>query len=194
MPQKRPSKKIKQPSNFSFITDTSVRNKIKDSLEVATLLYLQERSGKFFIGVSKEIRRIIILYEASIIEAVLLFLFKKRNFSLPKVEYKNPNKLANIYQIDKKFDVVIAQQIQTKKSDNELMLDVLVNFFRRQKVISSNLSQKIRNTKNVRNTFHLTKSRKGIHCGSIAVRNSADAVLETFIAVDLYLKKTSNNK
>lgn len=179
----------KRIKSLDFITDTTIRNKIEEAIETNSFLYLMERDHKFDAGTSKEIRRIIILYSASIIEAILLFLYKKKKFSSQKTYYSEIHTLPTKYQQNNESRIVIATQIKKQREERELMLDVLVDFFFDEKIINKVLKSKIDKARDIRNTFHLSKSRKGIHCGVKAVNVSNDAVLETILTVNDYLSK-----
>ena len=116
-------------NDLSFISDLSLRKKIIDAIETISGLYLFEQDAKYALGLKKEIRRVLILYSASIIEAVLLYLYNKGKFSLSKIDYSDVRVLPNPYQFDQSFKLVIAKQIEIPKKDRELMLDVLLKFF-----------------------------------------------------------------
>jgi len=183
MPQRRNIKSL------SFISDQTLRRKIEEAIEINSFLYLMERDGKFAVGVSKEIRRTIILYSASIIEAILLYLYKRKNFSILKQVYFDVHYLPEFYQSVSDAKLVIAKQGKKERNEAELMLDVLVKFFSEEKIIKDSLRSKIDFTKNIRNTFHLSKSRKGLNCGIKSVNISTDAVLDTILVVRDYLNK-----
>lgn len=179
-------------NDLSFISDLSLRKKIIDAIETISGLYLFEQDTKYALGLKKEIRRVIILYSASIIEAVLLYLYKKGKFSIPKTDYSDVRILPNPYQFNQDFKLVLAKQIQIPKSDHELMLDVLLKYFSDKTIISRDLEKNVKKTKDFRNTFHLSKSRSGLFVTARMVQISTDAVYETVIAVKNYIQKELN--
>ena len=182
MPRKRkPRRAITK--DLLFITDHSLRVKIEDAIETISLLYLLNQNKGLSEGFAKENRRMMILYAASVIEAVLLYLYKKKECSINKTEYTKVHTLPQTYQLETGLTLVLAKQVQTPKNDRELMLDVLLKYFSESGLITESLKKKIEKAKNVRNTFHLSKSRKGIPCGNLTVKSSSEAVLGTLNAV-----------
>lgn len=77
MPQRSSSQNAQTASNFSFIKDTTLRRKLVEAIETISELYIIQQDPKY-AELAKEIRRVIVLYCASIIEAVFLYLYKKR--------------------------------------------------------------------------------------------------------------------
>lgn len=173
--------------DFSFITDVSLRKKIVDSIEMISLLYLIEKEGKIPEAFSKESRRIIILYAASIIEALLLYLYKKGDFSLKKTDYKEVSAFPRNFQNDVSFTFVYAKQVKTRLRDQDLMLDVLVKVFEEKNIIDSRLAAQIVKLKDVRNTFHLSKSRQGRIPSYRRVIDSTDAIVKTIEAARTFI-------
>ncbi len=187
-PRRKPKKRAAVADDLLFITDLPLRRKIEDALETTSFLYLQEKGGGMSEGFSRENRRMIILYSASIIEAVLLHLYKRKGFSISRVVYKKVHVLPQTYQLDLDTKLVLAKQIEEPRDDRELMLDTLLKHFVSEGVIKLPLKKKIDKAKNVRNTFHLSKSRKGIQCSAPSVESSFTAVLGTIISVRDYLR------
>lgn len=181
--EKVTNKSVVKTNDLLFISNSSVRKNIIDSIETVSFLYLVEKDKKYSGALGKEIRRIIILYSASIAEALLLYLYKTKNFSLTKTVYSDVSPLPDQFQLDKKARIVIAKQVKSEKNDRELMLDSLLNFFTDKKIIPSALVKKIEYAKNIRNTFHLSKSRSGIKIGATNVKHSTEAIYETLICV-----------
>lgn len=184
MKQKEKAKRAQfDNKDLLFITDRPLRRKVTDAIETISGLYLVEKDKNYPPEISKEIRRIIILYAASIVEALLLYLYKQKKFSITKTDYKNPHILPSEYQKENGISLVIAKQIKIPKNERELMLDVLLEFFCDKGIIGMDLNKKIKKAKDVRNTFHLSKSRLGIQCSQTAVKTSTDALYKTIIIV-----------
>ena len=125
----------------------------------------------------------IVLYCASIIEAVFLFLYKKNNFEITKLEYRDVQTLIQRYQLDPDCKFVIATQMNVPRHERELMLDLLLKLFVDKNIISKQLEGKIEKAKSIRNTFHLTKSRSGLTVSPSSIKTAIDAVYETIIVV-----------
>jgi len=188
MPQKRGSGKGSS-SGLWFITDVSLRTKIEGAIETISFLYLFGKKFEASSGVAKEIRRVIILYSASIIEAALLFIYKRKGFAMEKLNYTNVYPLPKEYQFESNSVLVLAKQISKSKQDRDLMLDSLLKFFSDKRIIKTSLKERIDRVRNVRNTFHLSKSRKGVQCGVTSVTSSLRAAVNTILAVEAYLEK-----
>ncbi len=190
MQQKGTADKNNQIStaDFLFISDTTIRLKITDAIETISGLYFVEQDKKYTVELSKEIRRIIILYVASVIEAVMLYVYRKYNFSLTKLNYSEVVILPDNFQFQTGSRVVIAKQIVETKNERELMLDVLVKLFLEKKIISKKLAKKIKKTKDIRNTFHLSKSRTGILVSRVIVESSVEALYEMITTAKKYIE------
>jgi hypothetical protein len=87
------------------------------------------------------------LYAASIVEALLLYLYKRKGSSIVKNEYADVHVLPQSYQFETGTVLVIAKQRKVPRHDRELMLDVLLKFFIQQKLINVSLKKKIERAK-----------------------------------------------
>ncbi len=164
--------------DFNFIADIPLRNKIIDAIEMVSILYLNVENGKFSALVIKELRRMIILYNASIIEALLLHLYVRGEHTILKTDYKNIQMLSPAFQLEHGVDFVIAKRVKIQKDDRELMLDALLKYFHETGTMTDQLKEQIDRTRNIRNTFHLSKPRKNILCGKSTVELSNSTVVE----------------
>lgn len=174
--------------SLNFINDISLRRKIEDAIEIASFLHLKRNERGTSKGFAIEICRMEILYAASIIEAVFLYLFKKRKEIMYKTDYKNVHTLPSVYQSATTSLLVVARQVQIPRADRELMLDNLLDFFFKKGLIKKRLKLKIDKARTVRNTFHLAKSRKGIRCNAVSVNTAYDTVIEVFSVARKLLK------
>lgn len=175
-------------SDLTFITTLSLRSKLVGAIKTISDLYTISEGPDTKPLLSIEIRRVIVLYVASIIEAILLFLYKKTNINQSKIEYTDICVLPNSFQLEKDKRFVVAKQIETARSDRELMLDVLLKVFIDKKAISTELETKIKHAKDVRNTFHLSKLRGGILVNKKKVDASIEALYEIVEITRNYLK------
>jgi len=130
--------------DLDFITDSKLRKTIEDSFEYIYVLFdnsKQEEKNKLF---KEETNRIIILYVISIIEAILLFIFLKRNDEISKLEYKFiqtlPEEFKHLEQKD--YPIVVAVQKKVKKKEHEIGLFELVNFFKEKKLMLEKTAKK----------------------------------------------------
>mgnify|MGYP001599166181 CR=1 FL=1 len=107
-------------NDLLFISDVSLRKKIIESIETISGLYLVEKDSKYPKELTREVRRIIILYSASIIEALLLFLYKKSKYHIENIEYKEVFQLPSGFQSENKSKLIIAKQVRTVKMNGNL--------------------------------------------------------------------------
>ncbi len=170
-------------NDLLFISDVSLRKKIIESIETISGLYLVEQDAKYPKELTKEIRRIIVLYSASILEALLLFLYKKNKYCLENIKYQDVHQLPSKFQPDTNSQLIIARQVKTIRSEREIMLDILLKLFLEKKIISESLAKKIKKAKDVRNTFHLSKSRLGLQSSHRTITLSTEAIYETILLV-----------
>ena len=178
----------RRKNNLSFISNTTLQNKIRESIELTSILYIKRNEKDADKWVVKEFCRMEILYAASIIEAVLLYVFKEKNFSLDRMNYKEVHILPKHFQADQDRKVVVATQIKKTAQERELMLDSLVSFFYKKKLITKTLKGRIDSVRKVRNTFHLSKSRHGIRCDADSVNTAYDTVIQVFAFARRILK------
>ena len=165
---------------------------IAEAIEVTSFLYLKRKEKGISAGFAKEIRRLEILYAASIIEALFLYVFKQRGESMHRVDYKDVHILPSAFQSGTSR-LVVAKQIKSPKPDRELMLDNLLDFFYENGTIKKKLKQRVDTARNVRNTFHLAKSRKGIRCDAASVNAAYDAVIEMLNVAKVAIQKGPAN-
>lgn len=186
MPQSSSSQGVPATTDFSFISDINLRRKLVEAIQTTSELYLVQQDPNYS-ALAKEIRRMIVLYCASIIEAVLLYLYKKNRFEITKLEYRDVQTLAQRFQLDSHCKFVIASQMNVPRHERELMLDLLLKLFVDKNIIPTQLGEKIEKAKAIRNTFHLAKPRSGMSIGQPGVKTALDAVYETIIVVRNHL-------
>jgi hypothetical protein len=156
------------------------KGKIENAIETMSVLYLLQTNPQSPESLKKEIRRMIIMYASSIIEAVLLHLYKKGGFAKTRAEYSIVRPLPKEYQYEQPTSrLVIAKEVFKQRTDRELMLDYLLTMFSNEGVIKPALKKRIVSAKDVRNTFHLSKSRQGLQCTQAAAESAMKAALDT---------------
>lgn len=186
MPQSSSTQGVQTTTDLGFVSDVTLRRKLVEAIETTSELYLVQQDPNYS-ALAKEIRRIIVLYCASIIEAVLLYLYKKYGYKLTKLEYRDIQTLTQRYQLDSNCKFVIASQVNVPRHERELMLDLLLKLFIDENIIPKQLGEKIEKVKAIRNTFHLAKSRSGMSIGQPGIKASFDAVYETIVVVRNHL-------
>ena len=147
--------------DFDFVKDNKLKANLIDSVKFLSFLWAL-RSKKH--EVSEEVYRTIILYSASIVEALLLNYCKRKELKFFEVKYSKPHSFPKIYQsvLDintyQNGEVVLAVKHRVEKKDNGSitftdLLEELETF------LGQRLIKKIKEVKNIRNTLHLSKSR-----------------------------------
>jgi hypothetical protein len=153
-------------NELSFITDASLRKTVEDSIEYTYVLFEESKKktdNKLF---AEETYRVIILYVVSVIEAILLYLYKKGGYEMKYTDYKFINTLPEAYRHEKSDGcrIIVAVQKDINKSEHQIGLSDLVNYFRDEKKIIKSTSEEILEINDLRNTFHLNKPRGKIIC------------------------------
>jgi hypothetical protein len=179
-------------NELDFITDKALRKTIEDSIEYTYLLFEQSKKEEETDLFREETYRVIVLYIISVIEAVLLYLFKSRKEEINYLEYKFIHNLPAGYKHSegKKAQVIIAVQKNSKKSDHQIGLFELVTFFKDKKLIKLDISKEILGINEVRNTFHFSKPRHEIVCEIKQVEKAYDLLVKIIqITAKIPMKK-----
>ncbi len=129
-------------NDFDFISPVAFRKNIIESVEFTSWLWVTAQSieSKYV----DDINRTIILYNISIIEALLLFRAKKRKIKFLVQEYKNPYKLPAEFSKANKI-VVLAFRESTPKSDSQIWLSDLLK--EKRNFLGKKLYEQIKNFK-----------------------------------------------
>ena len=141
--------------SFDFISDQKVKNNIINSIGFSSTLWLlTERIPE---ANREESYRTIILYTASIIEALLLYYLSKKNLFLEEEKFTHTAPLGSNFQ-NNLGEVVVAIRKMEKRPipDFSKAIDFL------EKVLGKSLSKSLHKIRETKNTFHLLKSRKTI--------------------------------
>ncbi len=176
--------------DLSFIEDAILRDNIESSIRYIYLLFsrsLSENDADF----KTETHRVIVLYVASVVEAILLYVYRERGQPQEIVEYKHPTQLSGefFHKALPGKKVVVAVQVSRAAGEREMMLDKLITFFQEKKLMKKVFAEKIVAAKDIRNTFHLAKSREGIDCDVAAVEKALDLLVKTIKYAPRVLKK-----
>lgn len=151
-----------QQANFDFVKNVELRKNIIDSIPFLSYLWLLASANKE--GNTQEMFRTFILYNASIIEALLLDYCQTHGIIFTKVEYSNDCELSASYQLHidgnkyQKGKIVISTRHEIEKRGRDItfvdMIEKLKGF------LDKELVNDIRELNDIRNTFHLSKERK----------------------------------
>jgi hypothetical protein len=164
---------------FDFIKDKALQAILNKS--TFYLLYLYGQSNTIDDDSHKEeTYRVIILYVVSVIEAILFYFYKQYDKKILKIEYSNIQSLPQQYINKDKNDsiVVIATQSKTERKEETIGISELINFFKSEKKIHKKTVQEILKINNIRNTFHLNKTRNNI-CDIKHVESAINLLIHT---------------
>ncbi|MBI2048170.1 MAG: hypothetical protein HYT27_03445 [Parcubacteria group bacterium] len=136
------------------ITDKRLREDIKIALAFSS--YLVRSSAKAKGYYKRELRRVVILYVASVVEALCLFLIKQSGLSKEKTEYKNARAITmpGLTVQDGKV-LVAALQVKTSLSLVETPLSDAINILRRGNVVTLAFEKRLHKLREKRNSQHL---------------------------------------
>lgn len=165
---------------LSFIKNKTLRKTIEDSIEYMNILFDESQDKNKSELFKDETYRVLILYVVAVIEAILLYIFQERKEEITTLKYKNPCELPNkIKHIDfQKEKLVVAIQVKEIKNKEHIGMKDLVDFMRKNKLITKGVSEEILAINNVRNTFHFTKPRDNIRLEVVDAENAFALLLK----------------
>ena len=148
-------------NGLDFINDKELRKTLENSIEYIYVLHERSKSDGRHKLYQEETYRVILLYVASIIEAILLYFYKVRGEKIQYTEYKFVNVLLSQYEHTEKkgFPVVVAVQEKVEKKEHQLGMRELVTFFRGKSLMTEKTAEDILDINDVRNTIHFSKPR-----------------------------------
>lgn len=147
--------------SLSFIQEEVLREKVSNSITYSYLLFHEVNTSNSSNDIFKEeTYRVIILYIISSIEAILLYLYKKRPERMTCVEYKHVNHLTSGFtHREKEGEVIVAVKTSRDKKDHEIHLTDLIEHLKGLHLIQKGTAEKILKLNDLRNTLHLLKAR-----------------------------------
>ncbi len=157
--------------SFDFIDYQNLRNNIIDSINYIATLWIQAESIEK--AHHQELYRTIIFYNASIVEALLLFFCTKKSILITQDKYTEPYKLPDGFQ-KTGGETYIAIKKKVKKTYAEISFADLLGAT--EDFLGKALFKKITDLKDLRNTVHLAKSRTLIK--QEVVKGSSDTVFK----------------
>lgn len=159
---------------LDFITDTPLRKTVGDSIEYTYLLFEESKKRTDNKLYQEETCRVIVLYVVSILEAIILFFYKKGGHQIPHVDYKYIQTLSEDYQHKEATGdrIIVAVQKSGNKEEHQIGLKTLVNFLESKKLLSKRVASEVLAINDLRNTFHLSKSREKIVCNVAQVERA----------------------
>lgn len=179
--------------SFDFIVDRELRRNIVSS--VRFLAVLQAVAQQAEQDYRPEYYRTIIVYAASIVEALLYYAAQSTNAEILIEEYKYAQEISVGGHVQMKEPVgsvlIAAIRVKRPRKTAELTFSELIKFFEQEKFLSSSLANRIKRLHDIRNTFHLAKTRKGRRIQSTprAAERVNETLLLTARVVQSLLKK-----
>jgi hypothetical protein len=145
---------------LQFIADDSVRDKIRDAIDYSLMLREQSKNLSYGELFQEETNRVIVLYIASTIEAILLYIYSKRTEKMTATEYKHVSLLPSEYvHTGKGGNVVVAVATLRDRKEFEIGLKELIVHFNSLGIVKKETYDNILELNDLRNTHHLSKSR-----------------------------------
>lgn len=154
---RRKSKKREHKEGWlGFIPDIVLRKDIRNALDFSVYLIDASAEAKSRVR-KKELRRSALLYVASIVEALCLFVIKKENLLLEKVDLKSAQAitLPQGATMPQGMSLVIAFQEKTIQPLQKFPFNNAINLLQQSTLISSAFAKKIHELKERRNSQHL---------------------------------------
>lgn len=161
-------------NDLDFVTDAGLRRTIENSVEYMYALFEEIKEKEKSDLYKEETYRVIILYAVSVIEAVLLYLYKKHADEMTFLEYKYIQTLPPEYHHLSNADsrVVVAVQKREKMAEYKVGMSDLVDFFKERKLMKKETAEQVLQINDLRNTFHLSKPRDKAVCDIAQVESA----------------------
>ncbi|MDP3874974.1 MAG: hypothetical protein Q8Q22_00425 [bacterium] len=173
-------KKQKQKDDrLGFITDGTLRADIKIALGFSS--YLVRNSAKAKKHYRRELRRVVILYVASVVEALCLFLISRSSLSKEKMEYKNAHviKIPDIVLLPKGKVLVVALQEKIPLSLTDTPFFDAINILRGGRIVTTAFAERLHTLREKRNSQHLY-NRASKHISATDVNQAFSALQGLF--------------
>ena len=169
---------------FSFVTPKAFRTNIAESVKFVVWLWVLAQ--KIEQEYRDESVRTVILYNMSIVEALLLFWTKKKKKKFFEDKYTDKYTLPSALQgtIDK--ELLVAHFSKVEKSDTRVWFHDLIAECKQ--LLGKDLHDRVIDLQDIRNTFHLSKTRRALSLKK--AEGSFDVVLEVVNKIKKDLKKT----
>ena len=141
-------------SNFIFVKDGVLRENIKNVYADIIELMMMVPSAKQ--QAQNCLRKTIIIYTASIIEALLLWKIQKE-FGAKDVVMKHEWKYhaVKVIHSDNDFEVIGAKRSQEKRNSNRLDFNRMVSLCKDEKLLDKDLLKDIDEVRKLRNKLHI---------------------------------------
>ncbi len=168
-----------ETEELNFIQDNELRKTIEDAIQYIYIIFDQAKDSTSELY-KEETYRVIILYVISVIEAILLYVLKSRDEKMTYIEYKHVTPLSRKFFHSEipKGPIVVAVQKEQVKTNSQIGLVELVDFMKDGGLMKNQFAKEILKANDIRNTFHLTKSRSQIKCDIGTVEKSLELLVK----------------
>lgn len=168
---------------FSFVTPKAFRTNIVESVEfVAWLWVLAQKIEEKY---QDESVRTVILYNMSIVEALLLFWAKKHKKKFFEDKYTDKHTLPTTFQGATGKELLVVHFSRVEKNDTRVWFHDLIA--EGKQLLGKDLHDRVIDLQDIRNTFHLSKARRGLSLKKAG--NSFDVVLEVINKIKKDIQK-----
>ena len=170
-------------SAFNFVKPKTFRANIVESVEFVAWLWIlaHEIEEKY----QDEMVRIVILYNMSIVEALLLFWAKKHKKKFFEDRYINKYTLPRVFQGVADKELLLAHFSKTEKGDTRIWFHELIA--ESKQLLGKALHTRVVDLQDIRNTFHLSKRRQVLSLKK--AESSFDVVYEVVDKIRRDLRK-----
>ena len=164
---------------LDFINDAELRKTIEGSIEFTYALLEESKRKRNSRLYQRETYRVIVLYAVSVIEAVLLFLYKKSGEEMTFADYKFVQKLPPEFRRvgSEASAVVVAVQKIQNKAEHQIGIKELTEFFKKKGWMAKEMDRLLP-INDLRNTFHLFKPRGERTCSIRQVEASLKLLVD----------------
>ena len=142
-------------SRFPFVDNDALKNNLDTTFQhIVELTAIVDRYDKVL---SSSFRKTIIIYTASIIEALLLWKLKKR-LKAKKVELSDEWKYYNIkilHKINTSEEIICGRRKKEKRRVGKLDLVRIIDLCVQYKIITKQFSIKVHEVRQLRNRLHI---------------------------------------
>lgn len=141
-------------NTLDFITSKALRKNMVESIEFAAWLWIfaQEIENKY----KDEMFRTIILYNISIVEALLLFRAKRIKIKFFKYDYKESAELPKTFHPAGR-QVFVTFRDKTTRNESQVWFYELIK--EQKDFLDTTLHKQVVDLQDIRNTFHLSRPR-----------------------------------
>lgn len=141
-------------TRFAFVKDKVARTHLDRVFELVVVLLTLSEAKNYSPELQSSFRKTIIIYTASIIEALLLLILKAHTTETECAEIKDQI-TRTLYVISEKEHIALVQKKKVKAKFNKLNLDQISKLCKNHNLITKALSGKVDKVRTLRNRQHL---------------------------------------